>query len=133
MQHHLVSCGVGPPLWFGNYFWVRTCASDLVGTRFGCRCTALRLASLAFAPLRASQTPRRKNNTKKIHVCLFCFSPYSLIKSTTAVSCWHGEGGSHTTVSNPACAVLVDNDKNDWSVPAGWASVVGLPRNTNTD
>jgi hypothetical protein len=46
--------GVGPPLWFGNYFWVRPYASDRIGARFGCRCTALRLASLAFAPFRAS-------------------------------------------------------------------------------
>src|SRR5947207_969986 len=67
--------GVGPPLWFGNYFWVRPCTSDRIGARFGCRCTALRLASLAFAPFRVSQTPRRKNNTKRIHTCPFLSRP----------------------------------------------------------
>jgi hypothetical protein len=48
-----------------------------IGARFGCRCTPLRLASLAFAPFRASQTPRGKNNTKRIHVhlCLFPSRP----------------------------------------------------------
>src|SRR5437773_11187466 len=67
--------GVGPPLWFGNYFWVRPCTSDRFGARFGCRCTAVRLASLAFAPFRVSQTPRRKNNTKRIHTCPFLSRP----------------------------------------------------------
>jgi hypothetical protein len=39
--------------------------------------TALRLASLASAPFRASQTPRRKNNTKRIsdHRFLFLSRP----------------------------------------------------------
>ena len=48
-----------------------------IGARFGWRCTALRLATLAFAPFRASQTPRRKNNTKRIpvHLCLFLSRP----------------------------------------------------------
>jgi hypothetical protein len=47
--------------------WVWPCASDHIGAHFGWHCTALRLASLAFAPFRASQTLRRKNNTKRIH------------------------------------------------------------------
>jgi len=61
---------VGPPLCFGNYFWVRPYASDRIGARFAWRCTALRLASLAFAPFRARQTPRGKNNTKRIPIHL---------------------------------------------------------------
>src|SRR5207249_5700832 len=27
----LIFSRVGPPLWFGNYFWVRPCASDRIG------------------------------------------------------------------------------------------------------
>ena len=68
----VLSC-VGPPLRFGNYFGIRPRPADPIGARFGCRCTALRLASLAFAPFRASQSPRGKNNTKRIPVHLFLF------------------------------------------------------------
>ncbi len=47
-------------------------ARGCIGARFGCRSTALRLASLAFAPFRDSQTPRGKN-TKRIPAHLFLF------------------------------------------------------------
>jgi len=43
--------------------------------RFGCRSTALRLASLAFTPFRASRTLRRQNNTKRIHLFPFPSRP----------------------------------------------------------
>jgi hypothetical protein len=45
--------GVGPPLCFGNYFWVRPSASGRIGARFGWRCTrcgSLRSPSLRSAP-----------------------------------------------------------------------------------
>ncbi len=40
-----------------------------IGARFGCRSTALRLAPLAFAPFRASQTKKSKKNPG--HLCFF--------------------------------------------------------------
>jgi hypothetical protein len=69
--------GEGAPLGFGNDFGIRRQDRPRTGARFGCRCTPLRLASLAFAPFRASQTPRGKNNTKRIsvHLCLFPSRP----------------------------------------------------------
>jgi hypothetical protein len=72
----VLSC-VGPPLRFGNYFGIRARSRHRIGARFGCRCTALRLASRAFAPFRDSQAPRGKNNTKRIpvHFCLFLSRP----------------------------------------------------------
>src|SRR3974390_2961323 len=54
--------GVGPPLWFGNYFWIWSRSRRRAGARFAWRCTALRLTSFAFAPFRAQSTPQRKND-----------------------------------------------------------------------
>src|SRR6266436_2901253 len=68
----VLSC-VGPPLRFGHHFWIWSRAQNRIGARFGYRSTALRLAPLPFAPFRDSQTPRRKNNTKRIPVHLFPF------------------------------------------------------------
>ena len=80
----LIFRGETAPLGFGNHFGIHPQSRRDSGNRFGCRCTALRLATLAFAPFRASQTPRGKNHTKRIpvHLCLFSFSPYSLNKGS---------------------------------------------------
>ncbi len=68
--------GVGPPLWFGNHFGVKMRGRTAASARFGCRCTALRLVTLAFALFRNSQTPRTQN-TKRIpgHLSLFLSRP----------------------------------------------------------
>src|SRR5215469_932951 len=67
--------GVGPPVWFSDDLGIRPRRGTRRGVHFARRNTALRLASLAFAPFRASQTPRRKSNTKRIHICLFLSRP----------------------------------------------------------
>src|SRR5205807_5870030 len=62
---------VGPPLRYGNYLGIRPRSRHRIGARFGCRCTALRLARRrASASFRGSQTPRGKSNTKRIPVHL---------------------------------------------------------------
>jgi len=66
--------GEGTPLGFYDNFGIRPRSQHRIGARFGCRSTALRLATLAFAPFRDSQTPRGKN-TKRIPVHLFLFLP----------------------------------------------------------
>ncbi len=57
--------GVGPPLGFGHHFRIRPRSHPRIGARFGWRCTALRLATLAFAPFRASQPPRGKRTPRE--------------------------------------------------------------------
>ncbi len=62
----LIFCG-GTPLGFGYHLRIRPRSCPRIGARFGCRCTALRLARRrAFASFRGSQTPRRRDNTKRI-------------------------------------------------------------------
>ena len=71
--------GVGAPLRFSDHFGIRPRSQWRIGTRFGCRCTALRLATLAFAPFRASQSLKGNTsiNTKRIsvHLCFFLSRP----------------------------------------------------------
>src|ERR1700681_3146393 len=52
--------GIGAPFGFGNHFGIKSRDRPGASARFGCRSTALRLASLAFASFRASQSPRGK-------------------------------------------------------------------------
>ena len=52
--------------------------------------TTLRLATLAFALFRVSQSPRRKN-TKRVHLYLFLFRPaHELRVLDLSQGCWHG-------------------------------------------
>src|SRR5258708_29048128 len=67
-----VLSGVGPPLRLGNHFGIRPRSRHRIGARFGCRCTALPLAALPFAPFPARQPPIR-NNTKRTPVHPFPF------------------------------------------------------------
>src|SRR5882724_12541293 len=68
--------GESTPLGFGNHFGIRSRDRPGAGDRFGCRSTALRLASLAFAPFRASQSPRGKNTKRNAtHLFLFLSRP----------------------------------------------------------
>jgi hypothetical protein len=48
--------GIGAPFGFGNHLGIRRPDRPGAGARFGCRSTALRLASLTFAPFRARAT-----------------------------------------------------------------------------
>src|SRR5437879_13096878 len=52
------------PLGFGNHFGIWRRNRPRAGRRSGSRPTALRHATLACAPFRASRTPRRSNNDK---------------------------------------------------------------------
>src|ERR1700688_973032 len=68
--------GIGAAFGFGNHFGMRRRDRPGAGARFGWRSTALRLASLAFAPFRASQSPRGKNTKRNAtHVFLFLSRP----------------------------------------------------------
>jgi len=68
--------GEGAPLWFRDHFGIRSRGQHRIGARFGCRSTALRLAALASAPFRASQSPGGQN-PKRIpaHLSLFLSRP----------------------------------------------------------
>ena len=46
--------GIGTPLGFGYHFRIRPRSRPRIGVRFGCRSTAPRLATLAFAPFHES-------------------------------------------------------------------------------
>jgi hypothetical protein len=69
--------GVGATPGFGYHLRIRPRSRPRIGARFGCRCTAVRGGSLAVASFRGSQTPRGKNNTKRIpiHLCLLLSRP----------------------------------------------------------
>ena len=69
----LVLDGKRTTLGLGHDLGIRPRRGARRGARFGWRCTMLRLATLAFASFRGSQTPRRKNNTKRIPVHLYPF------------------------------------------------------------
>jgi hypothetical protein len=58
---------------FRDHFGIRPRGQQRIGACFGCHSTPLRLARRAFAPFRGSQTPSRKNNTKRISVHLYLF------------------------------------------------------------
>ena len=70
----------------------RLCKGLAPSIDHSCSTYPLRLATLASAPFRGSQSPGETNTQKNSRSSLpFSFSPCSLIKSTTlSQRCWHG-------------------------------------------